>query len=143
VVNTELTVGQLRRILRSAPDDATIAEGLEELATAERREAADMAHGVRLTAYNEYIAHRRERESEHVQQAADNAKQAAVAAGPISRDRAYMVYKEAADLERLRFEVREPHLEFQEWIDAGEPAVHQIRGLRDLQAHGLAAGATS
>jgi hypothetical protein len=45
-----------------------------------------------------------------------------------------MVYKEAADLERLRFEIREPRLEFQEWVDAGQPAVHQIRGARGLQA---------
>ena len=37
-----------------------------------------------------------------------------------------MVYKEAADLERLRFEIREPRLEFQEWIEAGKPVVHQI-----------------
>jgi hypothetical protein len=35
VVNMELTVGQLRRIVRTAPDDATLAEGLEELAHAD------------------------------------------------------------------------------------------------------------
>lgn len=44
-----------------------------------------------------------------------------------------MVYKEAADLERLRFEVREPRLEFAEWVDAGMPGVHQIRA-KHLQA---------
>jgi hypothetical protein len=42
-----------------------------------------------------------------------------------------MVYKEAADLERLRFEIREPRLEFQEWVDAGRPDVHTIGGVRD------------
>jgi hypothetical protein len=45
-----------------------------------------------------------------------------------------MVYKEAADLERLRFEIREPRLEFQEWLGASQPAVHQIRGAAS-QAH--------
>jgi hypothetical protein len=143
VLNTELTVGQLRRILRTAPDDATIAEGLEELANAERCEAADMAHGVRLTAYNEYIAHRRERERDTSSRPPTTLNRPRLLLAPISRDRAYMVYKEAADLERLRFEIREPRLEFQEWIDAGKPAVHQIRGVRDLQARRLEAGATS
>ena len=73
----------------------------------------------------------------------DDAKRAAIAAGPISRDNAYRVYKEAADAERVRFEIREPRLEFQEWIDAGKPAVHEIGCIRDLQAHRLEAPATS
>ena len=39
-----------------------------------------------------------------------------------------------ANEQALRFEIREPRLEFQEWLDAGQPAVHQIRGARGLQA---------
>jgi hypothetical protein len=133
-LNTGLTVRQLRWILTHATDSATIPEALSELADDERREADAIAHNDRQRVYFEYLERRREREREHVQQAADDAKQAAIAAGPISRDRAYMVYKEAADLERLRFEIREPRLEFQEWIDAGKPAIHQIRGARATQA---------
>jgi hypothetical protein len=125
----------LRRILRTAPDDATIAEGLEELADAERVEVESIEHGARFTAYNEYVARRRERESEQVQQTAADAKQAAIKAGPISPESAGVIFREAADLERLRFEVREPRLEFQEWIDAGKPAVHQIGRIRNLQTH--------
>jgi hypothetical protein len=131
VSTTELTVGQLRLILATATDDDTIPEALSELAEAKRREAADIAHGARLTAYNEYVTRRRDREHEAVQGVYDEAKQAAIDAAPISRERAHLVAAEAADLERLRFEIREPCLEFQEWIDAGEPAVHQIGGAQD------------
>ena len=130
-MNTELTVGQLRLILATATDDATIPEALSELAEAKRREADQIAHNDRQRAYFEYLERRREREREQVQRAAGEAKQAAIASGPISRDRAYMVYKEAADLERMRFEIREPRLEFQEWIEAGEPAVYQIGVAQD------------
>lgn len=125
-MNTELTVRELRWIVANASGDATIPEALSELADADRREADTIAHNERQRAYFEYLERRREREREQVQRAAGEAKQAAIASGPISRDRAYMVYKEAADLERMRFEIREPRLEFQEWIEAGEPVVHQI-----------------
>jgi hypothetical protein len=118
-------------ILTHATNDATIPEALAELADAERLEADATAHNDRQNAYFAYLERRREREREHVQRAADDAKQAAINSGPISRDRPYMVYKEAADLERLRFEIREPRLEFQEWVDAGRPDVHTIGGVRD------------
>ena len=121
-------------ILRTAADDATIPEALSKLAEAKRREAQDIAHGDRQRAFFAYLEGRREREREQVQRAADEAKRAAIASGPISRDGAYFVYKEAADLERLRFEIREPCLEFQAWIDAGKPAVHQLGGVRDMHA---------
>jgi hypothetical protein len=110
-------------ILTHATNDATIPEALAELADAERLEADATAHNDRQNAYFAYLERRREREREHVQRAADDAKQAAINSGPISRDRAYMVYKEAAD--------REPRLEFQEWVDAGRPDVHTIGGVRD------------
>ena len=43
-----------------------------------------------------------------------------------SREDALIVHKEAADLERLRFdEIFEPRLTFEEWVDAGQPAVHR------------------
>jgi hypothetical protein len=125
-MNTELTVGQLRWILAAASDDATIPQALSELAEAKRQDAEAIAHGERQRAYEEYLKCRREREREHIERAGEDAKRAAIASGPISRDNAYMVYKEAADLERLRFEIREPRLEFQEWIEAGKPTVHQI-----------------
>jgi hypothetical protein len=137
--DTELTVRQLRWILAHATDDANLPEALSEFADAERLEAEAIAHNDRQRVYFEYLERRREREREHVQRAADDAKQAAIAAGPISRDNAYLIYKEAADAERVRFEIREPRLDFQEWLDAGKPAVHQIRGIRELQAHRLEA----
>jgi hypothetical protein len=133
----------LRWILAHATDDATIPEALSEFADAERLEAESIAHNDRQRVYFEYLERRQEREREHVQRAADDAKQSAIAAGPISRDDAYMVYKEAADVERLRFEIREPRMDFQEWLDTGKPAVHQISGIRDLQARRLEAVATS
>jgi hypothetical protein len=127
-MDAELTIGKLKRILRTASDDATIPQALAELADAERQEAEGIAHGARLTAYNEYVARRREREHEAVQGAYDKTKQETIDAGPVSRERVHAVSGEAADLERLRFELREPALSFEEWIDAGQPAVHTIRG---------------
>ncbi len=132
-LNTELTVGQLRWILRVATDESTIAEALQELAEAERREAADLEHAERMRAYHAYVARRQEREREQVQRAYADAKQAAIDAGPISRERVHVVSAEAADLERLRFEVREPLLQFEEWVDGGQPAVHKTRGAEALR----------
>jgi hypothetical protein len=134
-VNTEeITVGQLKRILRTATDEATITEAIEEVAEADRQETAALEHGARVTAYNEYIARRGEREHEAVQGAFTAAKEAVIAARPISREDAYMVGMEAADTERLRFEVREPLLTFEEWLDAGQPEIHEIRSARNLKA---------
>ena len=116
----------MRRILRTASDDATIGQALEQLEADDRREAVDLEQGARVAAYDEYVSRRREREHEAVQGAYDEAKQAAIHAGPIDRDRLHMVSAEAADLERLRFEVREPLLPFEEWVVAGTPDVHQI-----------------
>ena len=83
-----------------------------------------------MTAYDEYVTRRCEREHKAVQGAYDEAKQAALDAGPISRERLHAVSMEAADLQRLRFEVAEPQREFQPWIDLGQPAVHTIRGAK-------------
>src|SRR5215510_3547951 len=72
-MNTELTVRQLRWILANATDEATLPEALSELADAERLDAEAVEHGALLTAFNAYIARRRERETEQVQRsAADN-----------------------------------------------------------------------
>jgi hypothetical protein len=142
MLNTEeITVGQLKRILRTATDEATITEAIEELAEADRRETAALEHGARVTAYNEYIARRREREHEAVQGAFTAAKEAVIAARPISREDAYMVGKEAADTERLRFEVREPLLTFEEWSAEGEPAFHEIHSARNPKANTLTTSA--
>lgn len=119
--DAELTVGQLRWILAHADSDVTFGEALKQFADAERREAAAVEHAALQQRYFDYLSRRQEREREHVQQAADDAKQAAIAAGPISRDNAYLVYKDAADAERVRFEFREPRLDFQEWLDAASP----------------------
>jgi hypothetical protein len=122
-MNTDnITVKQLRWILSHADNDATTGEALEEFADTKRREAEGIAHGAKLTAYSEYVTRRREREREAVQGAYDEAKQAAIAAAPISKERLHLESTEAADLERLRFEVREPQLTFEEWLDAGSPA---------------------
>jgi hypothetical protein len=126
-MNPEITVGELRRILAVASDEATIPEALEELAEAERRAEQDRAHGERQAAYQAYLARRREREHEAVQGTYDETKTSTIAAGPVSRERLHVIAKEAADVERLRFEIREPRLEFEDWIDAGEPEVHEIR----------------
>jgi hypothetical protein len=135
-VNTEeITVGQLKRILRTATDEHTIPEAIEALAEADRRETEDLEHGARVTAYNEYIARRREREHEAVQGAYDEAKQEAIRSRPeIDRERLHVVAMEAADPERLRFEIREPTLSFEEWLDAGQPEIHEIRSAPTLKA---------
>jgi len=36
-----------------------------------------------------------------------------------------LVRREAADRERLRFDIVEPALEFQAWVEAGQPDVHR------------------
>ena len=129
-------VGRCRTVRLQAGDGRGRGQAL---AAAKRQEVETIAHNERQRIYFEYLERRQEREREQVARAGEEAKRAAIAARPISRDNAYLVYKEAADLERLRFEIREPGLEFQEWIDAGQPAVHQTRvakGSSDLRSVG-------
>jgi hypothetical protein len=128
-MNAEITVGELKRVLALASDDATIPEALEELAEADRRDDEALAHGERQGAYHAYLARRRER-YEAVQGAYHERKEATIAAGPVSRERVHAVSAEAADRERSRFEIREPALSFEEWLDAGSPEIHEIRGVR-------------
>jgi hypothetical protein len=135
-VNSELTVGELKWILLAADDDATLAEARRQLADVKRREAADLEHAARQRLYHQYLERRQEREHAAVQSAYSEAKQAALRTGPISRESLHVVAMEAADLERLRFEIREPRLAWEDWLDAGKPDVHRIKGAEHLPAAG-------
>ena len=129
---SELTVGALRMILRTADNDATLSEALEQLAEAKRRQVVEIAHVENQRRFEEYIERRRQRETEQVNTAARDAKEAAIRSAPISPERAAIVFMQAAHDEREAFEAREPLLPFAEWVDAGQPDVHQAGGLRDL-----------
>jgi hypothetical protein len=124
----ELTVGQLKRILLTADDAATIPEALEQLAADRSREAADAEHIERQRAYDAYVQRRLGREREYVQRAADDAKQTALTAAPVSHERLAVVFQEAAERARLHYEVHAPYLQFAEWCAAGEPTIHEIKG---------------
>ena len=131
----ELTVRGLRWIVNHCDGELTIPEAIAAFAGAERRAEDDAAHAQLQRAYFEYLERRRERGSEQVQRAAAAAQEEAIRSRPISREDALMVSKEAAHLERLRFdEIFERRLTFEEWMEAGQPAVHRTgdapRGLR-------------
>jgi hypothetical protein len=135
-LHAEITVRELRWILTFAPGDATLAEARAEFVESERRAVADAAHAELQRAYSEYIDRRREREREQVESAAAAAGDETIHSHPtISRERVALIRKEAAELARLRHEVLEPRLEFDEWMDAGQPAVHRTGGApRGLKA---------
>jgi hypothetical protein len=132
-IGDNVTVEMLRWAVTHCDGASTLNQAVAEFADAKRREANDLEHAERLFLYERYLETRRERERQQVEAAADRARKSAISAGPISKDSAYIVYQEAAADERIRFLVREPRLSLEEWIAAGEPSVHTIRGTRDLQ----------
>jgi len=127
-VEPELTVRELRWILAHADGAGTPAEAREAFAESERQAAIDAAHLESQTRYAQYVERRRERGTEEVARAADEAldRVARSARNPLSREEVALVRNKAADLERVRFDAVEPCLQFAEWVEAGEPAVHRI-----------------
>jgi hypothetical protein len=124
-----LTVQRLRWILREADGAMTLAEALEAATAAEQNERDTAAHLELQAGYDAYLARRRAREREHVQRAYDEARRAAIAAahGLILPEVAAEAARDAAAVERLRFSIFEPALEFQAWVDAGLPEVRSTR----------------
>jgi hypothetical protein len=133
----EIRLGELRWALLCAPDGATLGEALEQLEAARRQELADLAHGALVSAYSEYAQIRREGEHAAVQGAYSEAKKAELERGPVSRERLHLVAAEAADVARLRHELGEPLLQFDEWVPAGEPRIHRTRGADNILARGV------
>ena len=122
-----LSVRRLRWILHHADADLTLEEAVKAAADAERQEDTVGEHQALVDEYHRYVARRREREPELVQRAFDEAREAAIRRGPISREAAYAAGKEAADLERVRFEIYEEQLSFEEWVAAGRPETYTTR----------------
>ena len=123
----KLSVRALRWIVTHADGELTLAEAISAFADAERRDVEAAEHAEIQRDYVAYLDRRRVREQELPQRAYDDAKKAAIHArgGAISRENAHEAGKEAADIERLRFEIFEPALRFEEWLEAGRPAVHR------------------
>jgi hypothetical protein len=134
---TELTVRALRWILAHADAELTLAEAISAAADAERAEAQAAEHADLQRDYDAYLTRRRGREQELVQAAYVDAREYAVRArgGAISVAGAHQAGQEQVDLERLRFEVHEPALSFEAWLEAGQPDVHRTGGApRDPKA---------
>lgn len=122
-----LSVRRLRWILHHADADLTVAAAVKASSEAVRQEDAAGEHQALVEECHRYVSRRRGRELDLVRRAGDEAKDAAIRRGPISREDAYFAGKEGADLERLRFEVYEPQLSFEAWVAAGRPEVHRAR----------------
>src|SRR3954454_6236887 len=127
-VPNEITVRELRWILGHADGDLTLAEARAEFVESERRADVDAAHFVSQIAYSEYLERRRERGTEQVMRAADEAQAEATrgAPNPVTREDLAALRNSAADRARIRFDAVEPCLEFPEWVAAGSPDVHRI-----------------
>ena len=122
-----LSVRRLRWMFHQADADLTIEEAVEAAADAEEQEDAVGEHQALVDEYHRDLARRRHRERDLPQRAFDEAREAAIRRGPISREAALAAGKEASDIERVRFEVYEPQLSFEEWIAAGRPEIHTTR----------------
>ena len=109
---------------RQRRGDASTAEARSAFADAERREAEPSPATNASAPILEYLESRQSANANRFTGRPAKAKQAAIASGPIGRDNAYMVYKAASDLERLRFGDPRARLEFQECrFEAGKPVV--------------------
>jgi hypothetical protein len=116
----ELTLGELRRALALGTNDQTISEALE----AAREDDEVVARHVQATAgYHGYVEARRERlRAREIEAMAecDLEQQRTGRPWPSDEDRAKS--RRAAGLAaRDRFEIDEPLLEFQQWVEAGSP----------------------
>ena len=125
---------RLRWIFHHADAELTIEEAVEAAADAEEQEDAVGEHQALVEEYHRYCTRRRERERDLPQRAFEEAREAAIRRGPISREGALAAGKEASDVERVRFEVYEPRLSFDEWIAAGRPEVHTTRPIGSAMA---------
>jgi hypothetical protein len=116
----ELTLGELRRVLALGANDQTISEALE--AAREDDEVA-ARHEQATAGYHGYVEARRERlRAREVEAMAecDLEQQRTGRPWPSDEDRAKS--RRAAGLAaRDRFEIDEPLLEFQQWVEAGSP----------------------
>jgi hypothetical protein len=119
----ELTVGQLRAVLASSDESLTIGEALDVIIEASRVTAA---HEIDTRAYGEYVSRRQARHAQALEVAA-----AAVKVDPRMASADGWHRRQEARLEAAeQFDIREPLLEFRDWIEHDRPEIHQVGAIR-------------
>lgn len=117
-----ISVGELRRLLHADLDqELSLDEALQALQASDR---ASAEHELDVAAFERYRAQRAQRLGEAL-------AAAAAAADPSKRrgagDGEAMARRQEARAAAVEeFEEREPGLNFQQWIEAGRPAMHRV-----------------
>lgn len=114
-----MTVGDLRRLMAyDGPETHVLATALANIVEGDRVQGE---HEVRLRGYEAYVERRQVRCNDAVEEAAIEANRAAVGDGAKIAARREARAELYEDFQRC-----EPLLEFQEWIDYGQPDVHAL-----------------
>lgn len=124
-----LTIGQFRALMRYGGSDSdTVAQALDSITGADRAQAE---WETTYAAYQAYVAQREQRRADAIASAAIEANRKTKGG-----DGERLAARQAARLEALtEFDAREPLLDFQPWVDAGQPALHTRTGVLQRAAN--------
>lgn len=137
----QITVGDVRALIHfDGAEDTPIGDALDQIAAANQAAAA---HELDVRAFDAYRLRREQRQGAALAEAAA----AADKANRGESDGAKMAGRRQARQDAFEhFQIAEPPLDFQQWVDLGKPDVHEInvpRPTRVQRAAGAVVGLVS
>jgi hypothetical protein len=116
----ELTIGEIRRALAQGAPEMTVREALAELAESDEIGRRHEQQQARYQAYVETRAQRLAAAEEEAMDEVDREQQRSGRPWP-SREERFTARRDAGLEARERFEIDEPLLLFEDWVEAGSP----------------------
>jgi hypothetical protein len=123
----ELTIGEVRRALRQGGAEETLREALARLAQGDEVSRLHEQKQARYRQYLEACAQRHEAGVEEAMDEVDRERQRTGYAWP-DRETRFTARPDAGLQAEEEFELAEPRLEFEEWVEAGAPERHRAEG---------------
>jgi hypothetical protein len=116
----DLTIGELRRALSQGSSELTIREALAAFAEADEVNARHEQKTIRYQQYLKTREQRRLRAEEEAMEEVDREQQRSCRPWP-NREERFTARRDAGLEARERFEIDEPLLLFEDWVEAGSP----------------------
>jgi hypothetical protein len=123
----ELTIGEVRRALAQGGAEETLREALARLAEGDE---ADRRHEQKQERYRQYLEARAQHREAIVQEAMDAIDHERQRTGYpwASREDRFAARRDAGLQAEEEFELAEPRLGFEDWIEAGAPKRYRTEG---------------
>ena len=132
----ELTIGELRRALAQGDPTQTLREALKAIAERDEVSREHEQHQLRYAAYTKARELRLATAEQEAMAAADDEQQRTGRPWPHAEAR-FEARREAGLAERERFELNEPLLQFEDWVQAGCPDRYRAETTRARAEHFL------